>query len=72
MIDHLEIESNIIMAESNEGRAQMRKYGRRDEDYNGINTKLKCFLMFYDAEMNDDEDEQEKPKDEKEMKRANQ
>ena len=30
------------------------------------------FLIFYDAEMNDDEDEVEKPKDETEMKRANQ
>ena len=28
MIDHLEIESTIIFAESNEGREQIKKFGR--------------------------------------------
>lgn len=34
MIDHLEIDSTIIFAESNEGREQIKKYGR-DVESNG-------------------------------------
>ena len=34
MIDHLEIESTIIFAESQEGRDQIKKYGR-DAEING-------------------------------------
>ena len=53
MIDHLEIESTIIFAESNEGREQIKKFGR---DLQGdLALRNLNILIFFSSDIKDED-----------------
>ena len=55
MIDHLEIESRIIFAESKEGKEQIKKYGRDVEKYGNFVFGIKDYCNMCLADLVEEE-----------------